>query len=313
MTKTRQEATAGPAALQPAGSARPDRPLQGIALMVAGVFLLSVMDTLTKVAVAELSTPVLIACRTAVVMLLVAPMVVRAGGWTVLRMKRPWGHALRGGLSVCSMLTFFEALRHLPLATTIAICFASPLLMTLMSVPLLRERVGPARWAAVVLGLCGVFVIVGPEVAKGSLGIGAVLALAAAFFYAGAMTCVRWLSSTESDLSMMVSQNAIMGLAGLVGLLFVPPTMPSPTMWGVIAASAAVLLASQRLTFRALRVAPVSAVAPFQYTELVWTALFGWLFWREWPGPHVWWGASLVVAAGLFTIWHERRRAMGQG
>jgi drug/metabolite transporter (DMT)-like permease len=229
MTKTRQDATAGPAALQPAGSARPDRPLQGIALMVAGVFLRSVMDTLTKVAVAELSTPVLIACRTAVVMLLVAPMVVRAGGWTVLRMTRPWGHALRGGLSVCSMLTFFEALRHLPLATTIAICFASPLLMTLMSVPLLRERVGAARWAAVVLGLCGVFVIVGPEVAKGSLGIGAVLALAAAFFYAGAMTCVRWLSSTESDLSMMVSQNAIMGLAGLVGLLFVPPTMPSPT------------------------------------------------------------------------------------
>ena len=313
MTKTRLEATAGPAALQPAGSVRPDRPLQGIALMVAGVFLLSVMDTLTKVAVAELSTPVLIACRTAVVMLLVAPMVVRAGGWTVLRMKRPWGHALRGGLSVCSMLTFFEALRHLPLATTIAICFAAPLLMTLMSVPLLRERVGPARWAAVVLGLCGVFVIVGPEMAKGSLGIGAVLALAAAFFYAGAMTCVRWLSSTESDLSMMVSQNAIMGLAGLVGLLFVPPTMPSPTMWGVIAASAAVLLASQRLTFRALRVAPVSAVAPFQYTELVWAALFGWLFWNEWPGPHVWWGASLVVAAGLFTIWHERRRAMGQG
>ena len=281
--------------------------------MLAGVFLLSVMDTLTKVAVAELSTPVLIACRTAVVMLLVAPMVLRAGGWTVLRMKRPWGHALRGGLSVCSMLTFFEALRHLPLATTIAICFASPLLMTLMSVPLLRERVGPARWAAVVLGLCGVFVIVGPEVAQGSLGIGAVLALAAAFFYAGAMTCVRWLSSTESDLSMMVSQNAIMGLAGLVGLLFVPPTMPSPAMWGVIAASAAVLLASQRLTFRALRVAPVSAVAPFQYTELVWAALFGWLFWNEWPGPHVWWGASLVVAAGLFTIWHERRRAMGQG
>jgi len=84
-------------------------------------------------------------------------------------------------------------------------------------------------------------------------------------------------------------------------------------MWGVIAASAAVLQASQRLTFRALRIAPVGAVAPFQYTELVWTALFGWLFWREWPGAHVWWGASLVVAAGLFTIWHERRRAMGQG
>jgi drug/metabolite transporter (DMT)-like permease len=53
-------------------------------------------------------------------------------------------------------------------------------------------------------------------------------------------------------------------------------------------------------------------VAPFQYTELVWAVLFGWLFWREWPGPHVWWGASIVVAAGLFSIWHERRRAMAQ-
>ena len=295
-----------------AAAPRPDRPLHGIALMVAGVFLLSVMDTLTKVAVAELSTPVLIAARSAVVMLLITPMVVRAGGWPVLRMQRPLGHLLRGALSVCSMLAFFEALRHLPLATTIAICFAAPLLMTVMSVPLLRERVGRARWAAVLLGLCGVFVIVGPEVAAGSFGIGAVLALAAAFFYAAAMTCVRWLSSTESDLSMMVTQNACMGLAGLVGLLFVPPTMPSPTMWGVIAASAAVLLASQRLTFRALRVAPVSAVAPFQYTELVWAVLFGWLFWREWPGPHVWWGASIVVAAGLFSIWHERRRAMAQ-
>jgi drug/metabolite transporter (DMT)-like permease len=262
--------------------------------------------------VTELSTPVLIAARSAVVMLLITPMVVRAGGWPVLRMQRPLGHLLRGALSVCSMLAFFEALRHLPLATTIAICFAAPLLMTVMSVPLLRERVGRARWAAVLLGLCGVFVIVGPEVAAGSFGIGAVLALAAAFFYAAAMTCVRWLSSTESDLSMMVTQNACMGLAGLVGLLFVPPTMPSPTMWGVIAASAAVLLASQRLTFRALRVAPVSAVAPFQYTELVWAVLFGWLFWREWPGPHVWWGASIVVAAGLFSIWHERRRAMAQ-
>lgn len=289
---------------------RLDRPLQGIVLILAGVFLLSVMDTLTKVAVAELSTPVLITLRTSFVMLMVAPMVARAGGWAVLRMKRPWGHALRGGLSVCSMLAFFEALRLMPIATAIAICFAAPLFMTMMSVPLLRERVGPARWAAVLMGLCGVFVIVGPEVLGGHFGLGAVLALTAALFYAAAMTCVRWLSSTESDLSMMVSQNAIMGLAGLVGLLFVTPTMPSPTMWGVIAASAAVLLGSQRLTFRALRVAPVSAVAPFQYTELVWTALFGWLFWNEWPGPHVWWGATLVVAAGLFTIWHERRRAM---
>jgi drug/metabolite transporter (DMT)-like permease len=77
----------------------------------------------------------------------------------------------------------------------------------------------------------------------------------------------------------------------------------------VILASAALLLLGQRMTFRALRLAPVGAVAPFHYTELIWAALFGWLFWREWPAAHVWWGAALVVGAGLYAIWHERRGA----
>jgi drug/metabolite transporter (DMT)-like permease len=289
-------------------SGRADRPLVGIAYMALGVFVLSVMDTISKYAVGQLATAQIIAIRSVMVLLLLVPFVIRAGGARALKTNRPLGHLMRGLFGVGAMYCFFEALRLLPLATAIAIGFAAPLFMTAFSVPILKEKVGVHRWSAVAIGFAGVLVIVGPGVADGEFGVGAVLALAAAVFYALAMTCVRWLASTESDLAMIVSQNVCMLTAGLVALPFVATPTPSH-MWLVIFAMAVFVLLGQRLTFRAFRLAPVGAVAPFHYTELVWAAIFGWLFWREWPADNVWWGAAIVVGAGLYTIWRERVRA----
>jgi len=100
-----------------------------------------------------------------------------------------------------------------------------------------------------------------------------------------------------------------MGLAGTVGLLFVPWSV-APGMWPIIALMAILVLLGQRCTFRAFRLAPVGVVAPFHYSELLWSALFGWVFWQEWPGSHVWWGAFFVVGAGLYTLWRERTRTL---
>ena len=289
---------------------RADHPLQGMAWMVAGVFLLAVLDALSKHAVSQLSIPVLIAARSAMVLVLLGPWVLRSGCWSALRTQRPWAHGVRGLFAVCSMLAFFESLRLLPLATVIAISFAAPLFMTLLSVPLLNERVGVHRWGALLAGFLGVSLIVGPQALDGDLGLGAWLALLASLLYAASMACVRWLSPTESDLSMMVWQNLTMGLAGAVGLLFVPLEAPAG-MWPIIALMAILVLLGQRCTFRALRLAPVGVVAPLHYSELLWAALLGWVFWREWPGAHVWWGALLVVGAGLYTLWRERARTQG--
>ena len=291
---------------------RLDHPLQGIAWMLAGVFLLAVLDALSKHAVSQLSIPVLIAARSAMVLVLLVPWVMRSGGWSVLRTRRPGAHLLRGVMAVCSMLAFFESLRLLPLATVIAISFAAPLFMTLLSVPLLKERVGVHRWGALLAGFVGVSLIVGPQAMDGELGLGAWLALVAAFFYAASMTCVRWLSPTESDLSMLVWQNLTMGLAGAVGLFFVPLEV-APSMWPILALMAILVLVGQRCTFRALRLAPVGVVAPFHYGELLFAAFFGWVFWQEWPGSHVWWGALFVVGAGLYTLWRERARKLVGG
>jgi len=287
---------------------RSDRPLIGIAYMAFGVFLLSVLDTISKYAVGEMSTPALIAVRSIMVLAILAPFVIRAGGLAALKTDRPWGHVARGLFAICAMYSFLESLRLLPLATAVAIGFAAPLFMTAFSVPILKERVGIHRWSAVAVGFAGVLVIIGPGVADGEFGLGALLALSAAVFYALAMTCVRWLASTETDLSMIVSQNLAMLLAGLVGLLFASAAVPDH-MWLAILAMAVFVLLGQRFTFRAFRLAPVGAVAPFHYTELVWAAVFGWMFWREWPEANVWWGAAIVVGAGLYTIWRERVRA----
>ena len=292
--------------------ARADHPLQGIAWMVAGVFLLSVMDALSKHAVSQLSIPVLIAARSALVLILRSAGSPCTTARSVLRTRRPRAHLLRGVMAVCSMLAFFESLRLLPLATVIAISFAAPLFMTLLSVPLLKERVGVHRWGALLAGFVGVSLIVGPQAMDGELGLGAWLALVAAFFYAASMTCVRWLSPTESDLSMLVWQNLTMGLAGAVGLFFVPLQV-APGMWPIIALMAVLVLLGQRCTFRALRLAPVGVVAPFHYSELLFAAFFGWVFWQEWSGPHVWWGAFFVVGAGLYTLWRERARTLVGG
>ena len=288
--------------------ARADHPLQGMAWMVVGVFLLAALDALSKHAVSQLSIPVLIAARSAVVLVLLGPWVLLSGGWSALRTRRPWAHGVRGLFAVCSMLAFFESLRLLPLATVIAISFAAPLFMTLLSVPLLKERVGLHRCGALLAGFWGVSLIVGPQALDGDLGLGAWLALLASLLYAASMACVRWLSPTESDLSMLVWQNVIMGLAGAVGLLFVP-LVGAPGMWPIIALMAVLVLLGQRCTYRALRLAPVGVVAPFHYSELLWAALLGWVFWHEWPGAHVWWGALLVIGAGLYTLWRERARS----
>jgi drug/metabolite transporter (DMT)-like permease len=296
---------------RPDSVGRHDRPLAGIVYMLAGMFVLSVMDALSKFAVGQLPIFQLVAIRSAYVLAALVPFAWYAHGASAFRTKRPWAHAARGCISIGAVYGFLECLRTLPLATAVAICFVAPLLMTAFSVVLLRERVGVHRWAAVALGLVGVGIIVGPDAAGGIVSTGALWALASASLYALGMTMVRVLSATESDVTMMLTQGAFMLCASAAFLPFVAVPVPD-FMWGVGAALAAALIGGQFLSFRAMRLAPVGAVAPLQYTELVWASILGLVFWHEWPPANVWWGAAVVVAAGLYTIWRERVRAAAQ-
>lgn len=284
-----------------------NRPLLGIALMLLADLLLSSMDGIAKWVMTSHTVAQMMFVRSILVTLLMAPMIARAGGVRALKTRRPWGHALRAGFAVLAILCFFGSLRDLPLATAVAISFGAPLFMTALSVPVLREHVGPHRWGAVVVGLVGVLVIVRPD-AEGALTGAALLALAGSVFFAGGMVTVRWLAKTETDLALLFWQNT--GVLVVLGVVAAFDWRPMSWVDLALIASMAVLItAGQWCTVRAFRVAPVGVVAPFQYGELLWATLIGWLVWAELPAPHVWWGAAIVAASGLYVIWREGRHA----
>jgi drug/metabolite transporter (DMT)-like permease len=244
--------------------------------------------------------------RSAFVLVLLTAILARSGALHAIRTKRPFGHLLRIALTATSIMTFFEAVRLLPLATAIAIGFVAPLFMTALSVPILRERVGVHRWAAIAIGFAGVLVITQPG--PGGLEWPALLALFSSMLFATHLVAARWLARTETDAALMFWQN--LGVLVCSGVL-------APFVWtpvaavdlAVVATMGVLLLVGQFCTVRAFRAAPVGAVAPFQYVELIWAAVIGYVFWHEMPPANVWIGASIVVASGLYVIWRERVRA----
>lgn len=283
-----------------------DRPLVGIAWVLSAGVSLSIMDGLIKWSVGVFPAAQIIFMRSAFVLLFLIPLIVRAGGVAAIKTKRPFGHLLRLAFTVIAVIGFFEAVRLLPLATVVAIGFGAPLFMTAMSVPVLGEKVGAHRWTAIMVGFLGVLIITRPG-AEG-LSWPALLALASSLFFAAHLIVTRFLLRTETDMAMMFWQN--FGVVVATGAM-------APFMWtdigsadlAAIGGMAALLLLGQFCTVKAFRAAPVGAVAPFQYVELLWTTLIGYAFWREVPAANVWAGAAIVVASGLYVIWRERVHA----
>jgi drug/metabolite transporter (DMT)-like permease len=209
-------------------------------------------------------------------------------------------------LNGISLVVFFVALRNLELATLFAIGFVGPLFMTAISVPILGEKVGIHRWAAILVGFAGALVIIQPG--ADGIKLMALMAMCSTCLWATSMVIVRKMSATESDATLLAYINTSLLLIGVVGAPFVwqPVTLGQV---GFILVLAVTLVVGQWLMLRAFRMAPVGVVAPFQYTGIVWATLIGWIVWDEFPALNVWIGASILIASGLYVMWRERVRA----
>src|SRR5262249_40291086 len=206
----------------------------------------------------------------------------RAGGIASLITRRPLAHLARFLLSLVSMFSFFEALRHLPLATATTLAFSSPMFMTLLSRLVLREHVAIHRWAAIAVGFVGVLIIARPggEVPD---TWAAFLAIIAGMTYAASMVIVRWARS-ETEMAFVFYVNLGSLVCGVLAVPFVW-TRPATLDVGLTAMMAVMLILAQLFMVRAFRYAPIATVAPFQYGELVVAAIIGLVVWREFPGP----------------------------
>jgi drug/metabolite transporter (DMT)-like permease len=280
-------------------------PLRGALYMLAGVAAFSVMDATVKWLTGGYPMAQLIFIGRLPSPFFAIALALAAGGLRTLETSRLRWHALRCVISTVTMVSFFWALRLLPLADTIAICFVSPLIQSALSVLLLGERVGPRRWFAIVLGFLGVVVIVQPS--GTGFGLGPVLALISATAYALSNNISRRMSGTETTQGMMLwfSLLVLAGTGSLLPFQWTPIRGEDVGVFVLYAFSGTI---GQFLVIQAFRYGEASLLAPIDYSALIWATLFGLLFWGQFPTPTVLVGAAIIIASSLYVLHRETRQ-----
>lgn len=215
---------------------------------------------------------------------------------------QPFWSFLRTGAVVVSSTGAFYAFSVLPLAQVYAILFATPLLITALSVPILGETVRLRRWLAVAVGLFGVLVVLDPGGLE--LSLGHLAAVVAATGSALASVIVRKIGRDERLVVLLIYPMLGQFLLMALFMPFVYKPMEAIDL-ALVAMVAIFGHVAMRLIIRAYRMAEASMVAPMQYSQILWATLFGALFFNEWPGMNVAVGAAIVIASGLYILFRE--------
>ena len=215
---------------------------------------------------------------------------------------KPWYLLLRTATVIIGMICGFYAFTVLTLAEAYSLLFASPLLITALSVPFLGEKVGKRRWAAVVLGLIGVIIVLRPGLQP--LSLGHIAGLTAAVANSIGAIVVRKVGREERSQTLILFP---MVAVLLIMALVMPSTYkPMPLLdLGVLAMMGLLLIGGQMMVLNAYRNAPAALIAPMQYSQIIWAALFGFIFFSEIPDLWVATGSVLIISSGVFVVWRE--------
>jgi drug/metabolite transporter (DMT)-like permease len=202
-------------------------------------------------------------------------------------------------------LCFYTAARSLQLAELTTIYFASPLLVALLAVPILRETVTRLRWFSILIGFAGVLIACRPGDLSHAGAIG--LALLAAVLWAGSMILIRQIATREPTLVQMLTSSS--GFVVMTGIAM-PFTWVTPDLTDLALMIGIGLLGAfaQYLLIEGIRRAPASVVSPLEFSALVWAFLLGYLIWADVPGLNVFAGAVLIMVSGAFIVLEEWRK-----
>lgn len=216
----------------------------------------------------------------------------------------PWWMALRTVAAVITGVSVFYAFSVLPLAQTYAILFASPLLITVLAIPVLGERVRLRRWIAVLVGLAGVLVVLRPG--QTELSLGHLAAIAAAIGGSVASIVVRKIGSEERPVVILLYPMVVNFVVMAAALPFVYKPLPIEHlgMLGVIAVFAWI---GSRLVVAAYQAGEAAIIAPMQYSQIIWAAIFGMVFFDEVIDRPTIIGAAIIIASGVYIVLRESR------
>ena len=214
-------------------------------------------------------------------------------------------HALRALIGIVMLASFVYGVHQLPLSEAYSIFFIAPLLITAFAALILGERIEWQRWVAIVVGLCGVLIVLRPT-GTGMVSLAALAIVICAVGYALSAILVRILGRTDSTQSMVFWLMLMMGVGA--GLLALPQWRSiQPQHWIVIAGVALSGGLGQWAITEAFRIGEASFIAPFEYSALAWGLALDWILWRSVPGPRAFIGAAIIIASGLYLIRHERK------
>ncbi|MDJ0778887.1 MAG: DMT family transporter [Gammaproteobacteria bacterium] len=309
---------------------RPRHAAGGIGFILLGMLAISINDMLIKWLSGDYPLHQMVFIRSAIGICFSLVIVHFEGGWQILKPRRPWLHVLRGLLIVTSNMTYFAALAVLPLAEATALFFVAPLFITLLSIPVLREKVGVFRLSAVAVGFVGVLIMQRPWQSADELDVDRlilVLPLISALTYACNQILTRHLGvqAKASAMAIYIQASFIVVSLGFLliagdgryavgvdnpSLVFLLRAWTLPTdqdawLFAALGFNSAIIGYSLA---QAYRLADAATVAPFEYAGLPLAILWGWLVWNELPVAEVWIGICLIVAAGLFVFFRERVR-----
>jgi drug/metabolite transporter (DMT)-like permease len=284
---------------------RPDRAPLAIGYMLGATFVFTCTSALSKWLIETYPIGEVLFLRVLVPLIGLSIIILPATGLAVFRTRRLKGHVLRGVSQSTSQTFLLIAFSLMPLASAVAINFSAPIFATIASVLLLRERVGAARWSALIVGFLGVLIVTNPG--PNTFTVGAAFALANAIMYGTVTAGVRGLTSTESTQTLTLYQMLVMSccFALMLPLGFVMPTLID-SGWLILNGIGNGI--AQYWWTRALHLAPTSAVAPFQYFSLIWAMLLGYLIWSDMPTVNLLIGGTIVAGSGLFLLWRESKR-----
>ncbi len=237
---------------------------------------------------------------------MMAALALQGGVLAALRTRRWLGHAMRIVLGFAAMASSYYGYVRLPLASVTALNFAMPLFLTVLSVPLLGERVGWRRWAAVLAGFAGVLVIVRPwqAVAAGLPLVAVAVVMGGVVAWALTTITIRRLGAAGEGNATIVLLYSLGTLVLSAGLAVPVWVAPSPRIAALLVAAGLATAAAQWLMTEAYRGGEATSVAPFEYGAIIPASLLGALFWGEWPDGWTIAGVAILVAAGVY-IWRR--------
>lgn len=284
---------------------------RGALLMLAATALFTLMGAFVKLLGDRIHFLEIMFFRSVLAMPVVFLIVLRLGQGLQVRTQRFRQHILRAMSGTLAMSCAFYSLTVLPLAEQTALTFTTPIFVTLLAIPFLRERVGIHRFSAVVVGFGGILVIaLGQGAFQGRIdplvAFGMGIAVLHGVFSAMTTLLVRSLSATESSTTIVIWQSILMTGFTALALPFVWVT---PTAWEFLLLVAVGLVGgvAQVMLTEAYASAQVSSLGAYSYTGILWAVLLGWVFFGDTPGIATFVGAGLIVLATLYILQREMR------